>query len=357
MTPTDEQIRSAIAEQAGEWFVANRAGPLDQVDRTAFITWLRASPVHVEEYLGVALIARDLPAAASDEDISPDTLFAQARTEDEVVSLRPTRPKREPPAERAWVRRGWTLAASAACALLLLAGWLWSVRDGQLLGLPKTYRTVHGQQNTWRLPDGSVLRLNTDSVVTVHYSGRERIVDVDRGEALFQVARADARRFQVAAGDAQVLDIGTEFDVLRKRTMTVVTVVEGEVAVSRAQVSPPQPGVVPGDVQRVRAGYQLRIDSGMTAAQPVPVDVHQALAWVQHRIVFENRPLGEVAEEFNRYASVPLVIEDAELRALPISGAFDAYDVDSFATFLQTLEGVKVERTPAQIRVLRMTPK
>jgi transmembrane sensor len=355
MTPTDEQIRSAIAEQAGEWFVANRAGPLDQVDRTAFISWLRASPVHVEEYLGVALIARDLPAATSDEDTSPDTLLAQARADDEVVSLKPTRP--EPPAERAWVGRGWKLAASAACALLLLAGWLWSVRDGQLLGLPKTYRTGHRQQNSWRLPDGSVLRLNADSVVTVHYSGRERIVDVDQGEALFQVARADARRFRVAAGEAQVLDIGTEFDVLRKRTMTVVTVVEGEVAVSRARVPPPQLAGVPGDVQRVKAGYQLRIDSGTASAQPVPVDVHQALAWVQHRIVFENRPLGEVAEDFNRYASVPLVIEDAELRALPISGAFDAYDTDSFATFLQTLEGVKVERTPTQIRVLRMTPK
>jgi len=84
--------------------------------------------------------------------------------------------------------------------------------------------------------------------------------------------------------------------------------------------------------------------------------LNQALAWAQRRIVFEQRPLGEVAEEFNRYGRVPLVIDDAALRALPISGAFDVYDTDSFAAFLGTLDGVNVERTPTQIRVTRTTP-
>ena len=62
------------------------------------------------------------------------------------------------------------------------------------------------------------------------------------------------------------------------------------------------------DAQRVRAGYQLRINAGEASAQPVPVDVSQALAWLHHKIVFEQRPLGEVAEEFNRYARIPVVI-------------------------------------------------
>ena len=39
------------------------------------------------------------------------------------------------------------------------------------------------------------------------------------------------------------------------------------------------------------------------------------------------------------------------LRALPVSGVFDAYDIDSFVAFLQTLDGVRVERTPARSRV------
>ena len=63
VTPTDETIQAAIAEQAGEWFIANQAGPLTDEDGAAFLTWLKASPVHVREYLGVARIARHLPVA------------------------------------------------------------------------------------------------------------------------------------------------------------------------------------------------------------------------------------------------------------------------------------------------------
>ena len=124
----------------------------------------------------------------------------------------------------------------------------------------------------------------------------------------------------------------------RQSGMILVTVVEGTVAVSTAgakQTRNDSAALPPG--QFVLAGYQLRIDAGEASAHPVPVDVSQALAWLHHKIVFEQRPLGEVAAEFNRYARIPVVIEDATLRALPISGVVDAYDTDSFMTFLATL--------------------
>ncbi len=93
---------------------------------------------------------------------------------------------------------------------------------------------------------------------------------------------------------------------------------------------------------------------GGVSAQPIPVDVQQTVAWLQRKIAFEQRPLGEVADEFNRYGSIPIEIDDAALRALPISGVFDAYDIDSFMAFLQTLDGVRVERTNERIRVFRV---
>jgi transmembrane sensor len=86
------------------------------------------------------------------------------------------------------------------------------------------------------------------------------------------------------------------------------------------------------------------------------VNLDQALAWSQHKIVFEHRPLGDVTAEFNRYGSVPVEIDDEELRLLPVSGMFDAGDMESFVAFLQTLPGVRMERTPARIRVIRIKP-
>ena len=355
MTPNAEEIRGAIAQQAGEWFIAHQAGPLAAGDGAAFLAWLRASPIHVQEYLGVARIANGLAAAIGGPEVPLETFLEQVRAgEDRVASLGTLAPMRQPPASRLSLWRAWPIAASL---LALAAGILWWAHDGQLLGLPKTYQTAHGEQLVRRLPDGTLVRLDTDSAVTVRYSGRERVVEVNRGQALFQVAHDDTRRFRVAAGEAQVLAVGTEFDVYRKRSTTVVTVAEGQVVVyAGAAVPPTNAGTFPRLAQRVNAGYQVRIDAGVMSAQPMPADLNQALAWAQRRIVFEQRPLGEVAEEFNRYGRVPLVIDDAALRALPISGAFDVYDTDSFAAFLSTLDGVSVERTPTQIRVTRTTP-
>ena len=354
MTRSEEQVRTAVAQQAGTWFIANQTGSLEQAERAAFVAWLRASPIHVEEYLGVALIAHDLPAAADDPQLPLESLLELARADDTdgIVILEAHFQVREPVPKRLWSPRGWSLATSMAAALLLLAASvLWWARDGEFLGLPKTYRTAHGEQTMARLPDGSELHLNTDSVLTVRYNRSERVIEITQGQAFFVVTRDVHRRFRVAAGDVQALALGTRFDVYRKAEATIVTVVEGSVAVLAEP--PPPPGVtgLPPDALRVPAGYQVRVDTGGVSAQPTPVDVQEAGAWLQGKIAFEQRPLGEVADEFNRYGSVPIEIDDAVLRALPISGVFDAYDVDSFLAFLQTLDGVRVERTHARIRV------
>jgi transmembrane sensor len=61
--------------------------------------------------------------------------------------------------------------------------------------------------------------------------------------------------------------------------------------------------------------------------------------------------LGEVAAEFNRYGPIPVEIEDSTLGELPATGMLDASDTDSFVAFLETLPGMRVERTPTRIRV------
>jgi len=354
VTPSEMQVRAAVAHQAGTWFIANQSAPLAQDERAAFVSWLKSSPVHVEEYLGVALIAHDLPAAADDPAMPLESLIELARsdTSDDVVYLEAFVPVRKPLPERAQAPRRWSFSTSvAAIVVLLAASAAWWMRDGEFLGLAKTYETAHGERIAVRLPDGSDLNLNTDSAVTVRYTRSERLVELARGQALFTVTRDDHRRFRVAAGDVHAIALGTRFDGYRKPEATIVTVIEGSVAVLTGQ--PPPLGVrkYPAGTLRVDAGYQVRVDTEGEPAQSAPVDPQQVVAWLQGKIAFEQRPLGEVAEEFNRYGSIPIEIDDAALRALPISGVFDANDIDSFVAFLQTLDGVRVETTPTRIRV------
>src|SRR5262245_20250526 len=98
MTPSAEQIRTAVSQQAGDWFVANQDGTLDASERAAFVAWLKASPLHVQEYLGIALLARDFPVAANDPKTSLDSLIGEALADqdDNIVLLDNAEPRREP---------------------------------------------------------------------------------------------------------------------------------------------------------------------------------------------------------------------------------------------------------------------
>lgn len=344
MTPHDYEIRTA-----GDWFIANQAGRLSHEDALAFVAWLQASPIHIGEYLDTARVARCLRTAAGDPEVPLQSFLDQVRAEaGEATALVPPTPQRRPTKDRVRGRR-WRFAAAAALAVVAGGVGVWWVHDGELLGIPKTYQTAHGEQRVQRLPDGSTLHLDTDSVVRVRYSRGERLVELKRGRALFQVSHEDPRRFRVAAGVGGAIAVGTRFQVARNFGVDTVTVAEGRVAAFQGEPQWLHAQGIPAEVQRVDTGYQARIDAEGVSVRPVDLD--QAVAWTEHQIVFRQRPLGEVAAEFNRYGRVPVAIEDPALRALPVTGMLDVTDTDSFVTFLETLPAVQVERTPTRILV------
>jgi transmembrane sensor len=344
MNVRDEEVRALIAHQAGDWFVAHRDGRLGASEREAFHEWLLTSPVHVEEYLGVALIARALPTAGDDPEYPLDAILARAGGTAET-NVRPLREDASRPlaipARPARVNR--RRLAAAAILAAVTAGFLWWNADRPA---PQHYATGHGDQQTWRLGDNSVLRLNTDTAVTVRYVRGERLVEIDRGQAFFVVTHDPRRRFRVLAGTTDVVAVGTQFDVYRQRDSTVVTVVEGQVIVESEGTSYPR--------LRVNAGEQVRVINGILPAVATPVDAQRSTAWLRRQIAFDHEPLASVAAEFNRYGAVPIEIESPSLRTFVVSGVFAADDTETFLSFLRSLDGVTVETTATRIRVFRL---
>ena len=82
-------------------------------------------------------------------------------------------------------------------------------------------------------------------------------------------------------------------------------------------------------------------------------DARSETAWLHRQIAFDHEPLGRVAAEFNRYATKPVEIVTPELRELKVSGVFSTDDPDEFLAFLKSLDRVRVDITPTQIRVFR----
>jgi len=367
------KLNAQIYEEGCVWFVEARAGDLDDAARREFDRWLRRSPEHLSAYLEIAAIWNEGPSLDSAHKWDVDTLIAQAAAEtgnvvpmpgsSAVPELEESVPRPLPVASRdpsplgegsgeRSRRKILALAASLAVLTMLAGTWIW------LALFSGGYTTAIGEQRSIELSDGSTVEMNSKSRIRVRYSKAERAVDLLDGQALFHVAKNRARPFIVRADGTRVKAVGTEFDVYEKKSGTVVTVVEGEVAVQapleadrqRTMERSAVPHDLPVAAISVSAGEQLTVTPRVARKSEHP-NVAAATAWTERRIVFESATLSEVAEEFNRYNERQLVIDDPRLYDFHISGVFSSTDPESLIRFLRERPGVKISEEGSEIRI------
>jgi transmembrane sensor len=343
--PLNAKTHPAIVAEASAWFIEFRAGDVTGDARLRFIEWLRRSPEHIQAYLEVSDVWADLPKSDPAGKIDLTAMIARARSEADVIELcagAALPAAREPRARPLEFWRGPRRALLAMAALALLASavvryWAGTFSDSYVTGI--------GEQRTIQLADGSTVELNARSKIRVHLTDAQRDVTLLDGQALFRVAKDKHRPFLVHAGEARVRAVGTEFDVYKKPVATVVTVVEGRVEA----FDPSDNG---GTALVLSAGEQLTV-APHTIPKPTATDTTVATAWVQKRLMFEETPLSEVAEEFNRYNRRPLTIDDRELQKVKISGVYSSTDPASLINFLRSQNSMQIIETENQVRLVR----
>lgn len=237
----------------------------------------------------------------------------------------------------------WVSAAAAAIVVGAVAAGLY------FNSRPERLETSIGEQRSVRLEDGSLLTLNTASTVELRFERDHRRVNLLAGEALFSVAHDAARPFDVISGETTARAVGTRFNVDRRESGTTVTVVEGKVAVFMTAAGTPEGA---RDTRLLEAGEQLT-SAANQSGEVARADAKTAIAWTERKLVFERRPLAEVAAEFNRYNRRIIEIRGEELRHREVTGVFQADDPDSFLAFLARLPGVSVERPDESHFVVR----
>jgi transmembrane sensor len=256
-SPVRAKFNKQIYEEACEWFIECRSGDLDDAARAEFDRWLRKSPEHQSAYLEIAAMWNEGPTLDLANKWDLDTLIADAIEEpDNIIALertpRPSSDTRTAPtcegvnlspayevkrrSSRKSERRSWRYLGIAVSILLVIAA-----APTYLLAPRGMYATSVGEQRSLALSDGSTVQLNSLSRIRVRYTAHERTVDLIEGQALFHVAKDLTRPFVVCSGQTRVRAIGTQFDVYRKADDTVVTVVEGRVAI----LGNPEPGYLP----------------------------------------------------------------------------------------------------------------
>jgi transmembrane sensor len=349
-SPTTEAL--SISDEAARWLLELQDD--DELVRAHFLAWLRQSPRHVEEFLFVTAAWKKLNHFGRQHAIAVDALLAEAAAED--TSCRKVVPIHEQTTDSARTEAGrktaraWSMAASVALFIAIGIGGY------ALIAAGTGYATVAGEQRIIRLDDGSTVRLNTKSKVAVRYGKGAREVRLLQGEALFTVARDETRPFRVEAGETMIQALGTQFNVYRRQSGTVVSVLEGAVRVSAA-ISPAAPQIIRGignsdsdaAFMQLGAGEQVSSSTNGTLERDVSPDVARAVAWQDQKVIFRSDRLEDAVLEVNRYGTRPIRVQGAALKEMRISAIFDASDPEALVRFLRKLDGITVQNTGSEI--------
>lgn len=354
--PPPPEDALALERAAAEWALRLQSGLRDDEQRE-FEAWLQRDPRHAATFAEMDETSRLLdqlrdPALADADVAASEALFA-ADT--------PTAPGH-------W--RWLAPVALAAAAVVMMAGIfsvkLRTARENYSASLA----TELGASRTMEMPDGSVLRLNTDSVVEVAYTASERRVRLKRGEAFFSVAKNPQRPFWVDVGTVSVRAVGTAFNVRFRSHSVEVLVKEGKVSVNQAVAmdatpaaavaeagdSAPEHLLVAGEQATVSLpAKDTREPPRILVAAVAAQRLESTLAWQKGRLEFTDTPLADVVAEFNRYNRHQLAIGDPSLGAEPFGGTFAPQGYEAFLEVLEQSFGIVGERRGNET-ILRRDP-
>lgn len=337
MNDNHRQDGSSGNPDAASWFVRLQRHPGDNELREAFETWLASDPRHPAEWAQVSA-TWDRVGELKDE---PEVLAARDALRAELAQA-----KRAP--QMRWAA-GIAAIVIAGGAALGVGSWRQSQHQTQQRAAASsvqaiaTYRTPVGGQQTVTLEDGSKVTLSTDSEVRLTEWGANRALTVVRGEAFFKVAKNPERPFVVTAAGRSVTALGTAFDVRVDPGQWSVSLVEGKIRVADTESS----------VDLVPGRHLMQVGD-----QPWTVEtrnIAELATWREGRLVFDNRPLGSIVDEMNRYSSRKVQITDPALASTPLSGRFKSGDVAGFVATLEAYgmaRGVETSSTTIELRPL-----
>ena len=344
---------------AAYWSARRRLGLMERDDELAFETWL-ADPANRAEY--------DLAESAV------DTIGALAAAR-EIRDMRAAALAAAPPVQPV-ARRRYRLQAAAVLALVLVGTIVASLRhpafvppmaarpvapmaveaagpaDTALIPAPpKRYATRTGEHADITLEDGSVVSLDTATILDVAYSAELRDVRLIQGQALFQVAKNRQRPFVVTAGDRRITAVGTEFNVRVDQGRVGVVLVEGHVAIDpikRAGLARILPQLARYDLD---PGEQLIASSTATVAVTT-ADTSRATSWRSGKLIFRDDTVAAVVAEMNRYSPTQLVVDDPRVASLRVSGVFATARPENFVAALTASYPISAEKRSPQVTAL-----
>ncbi|WHI48609.1 FecR family protein [Microbulbifer sp. JMSA004] len=336
-TNPKQAVSEDSLDQACAWVARLRSDSITLADRSQFKEWYSIEE-NQQAFAEITELWGDLGALSK---MPLGTLFPESIPSQKKRNLDRT----ESTKSKAWTLPQWLIGGGLATCGAIVTLWVsFQGMGGETQA--QMYATERGQIQTISLPDGSEVKLNSNSKLRVIYNRDERRTELVRGEAFFEVARQTSRPFTVSAGSANIRVLGTEFNVELNPENTRVSVTEGTVSVTESGSAP---GLKPESVQLVKNQKVSVSDRGLSPIGRTSPE--EATDWTKGLLVFEKTPLKDALTELNRYLNVP-VAASAQVENRLVSGTFEVSDPDNTLKAIATALDLQQDHSNANLTIL-----
>lgn len=317
-------MNEAILVAAARWHLQS-AG--DDMDWDGFTLWLEADPGHRTAYDAIALdeglIAQN--SAAILNLITPEA-DERPRLSTKALAYLGRRPAM-------WFGPATGLAAAAALSLALLP----VDRTVPGAGGDHSYAAPSDAARTLALTDGVRVVLSRGARLTVPASAGAPMRLT--GTAYFDVAHRPDRVLNIQAGGYTISDIGTRFEVANGDIGVRVSVEEGAVSLSRNSAA----GAVRLSAGQGALGFHHGGAIELTSVTPQSVG-----SFRRGELVYQNTPLGIVAQDIGRYTDMPVKVDNSVAQRR-FSGALTIGNGKALAQNLADLMDIKTSERDGTI--------
>lgn len=315
-----------MRETAARWFIRMQNSEPDHPDRGRFEAWLMANSANATEYSAVADVWQSFNSTEQLQSLS-SAMEIKRHFEKHVRHQK----------VKTIVTSLFTLFLFIGMGLLGYQSW-----QAQPV-LQVAAITPVGEQGEQLLADGSKLIINANSDVQVVYYRNKRMVKLNRGEVIFEVAKDAKRPFIVDSGRARVTVLGTRFVVNRLNKLVRVSVANGSVRVETQSAdgkTATNPIVLHnGEVAEVK---------GTASAVRIRRSAADAFNFRQGILNFDQAELDEIAETVSRYRKPEVTARLMQSHNPQITAVVKASDIESFLGSMPSIAAVKIKSSANQ---------
>lgn len=321
-----------LVQEARAWFIKIHYGEHDETSQKAFENWLLAHKDHQKYYENICAFMQKTENYTSDPMCDERYKHLLSGDKENRVSSLANFIGFLKRTWKLWIPPGRFLSGSIVASLFLLL--IASFISQNFIG-DNSYQTAIGEQKTVTLADGSIVKLNTNTKITVDFSDLSRSVILDQGQAYFIVAKNPERPFIVNFNSGRVTAIGTEFEVYNKGPEVVVSLVEGSIKVQPDKTKAIAPQTEPDQIVMVvnddlTTGTQISL-SPEYVSPITKIDNKLINAWQKEQLIFSKASLKYVISEINRYSPRKVILAQSDMGSKIISGVFPIDSIEAIS--------------------------